>query len=185
MDYYKILGVEKTASADDIKKAYRKLAFKYHPDRNQGDTDAEEKFKQVNEAYDVLGDEQKRKNYDLGGQYYSSSYNGNSYSENQNPFGDEQFWQWFSQAQQNDQNNQTYSNEEYKQYYRKNYNYRETKSQLWANFFIRLVEAILGVLFLRISFIIPFGGLICLVMIFRGVTGALSSFTKLRYFKEK
>jgi len=63
-DYYKILGVAKTASADEIRAAYRKLAKKYHPDMNPNDTSAEEKFKQVQEAYDVLGDETKRKQYE-------------------------------------------------------------------------------------------------------------------------
>ncbi len=67
MDYYSILEVEKTETKDGIKKAYRKLAMKYHPDRNKGDKEAEKKFKEVNEAYQVLGDEQKRKNYDMFG----------------------------------------------------------------------------------------------------------------------
>lgn len=66
-DYYKLLGVERNASADDIKKAYRKLAMKYHPDQNKGDSSAEEKFKEVNQAYDVLKDEQKRAAYDRFG----------------------------------------------------------------------------------------------------------------------
>jgi curved DNA-binding protein len=63
-DYYKILGVEKTAAADEIKKAYRKLAVKYHPDKNPDDKAAENKFKEINEAYEVLGDAEKRKKYD-------------------------------------------------------------------------------------------------------------------------
>ncbi|HEU4620783.1 MAG TPA: DnaJ domain-containing protein, partial [Burkholderiaceae bacterium] len=59
-DYYEILGVSKNASEDDIKKAYRKLAMKHHPDRNPGDKTAEEKFKEVKEAYEMLSDDQKR-----------------------------------------------------------------------------------------------------------------------------
>jgi molecular chaperone DnaJ len=65
-DYYKTLGVDKKASADEIKKAYRKLARKYHPDRNPGDKDAEARFKEISQAHDVLGDPEKRKQYDSG-----------------------------------------------------------------------------------------------------------------------
>ena len=65
-DYYKTLGVDKKASAEDIKKAYRKLARKYHPDRNPDDKEAEARFKEVSQAHDVLGDPEKRKQYDSG-----------------------------------------------------------------------------------------------------------------------
>ena len=66
-DYYEVLGVEKSASAEEIKKAYRKSAMKYHPDRNPGDQEAEEKFKEIGEAYEVLSDDQKRSRYDQFG----------------------------------------------------------------------------------------------------------------------
>ena len=71
-DYYKILGVERSASADAIRKAYRKLAMKYHPDQNPGDKAAEERFKELNEAYQVLSDDQKRARYNQLGSAYSN-----------------------------------------------------------------------------------------------------------------
>jgi curved DNA-binding protein len=66
-DYYKILGVNKSASTEDVKKAYRKLAMKYHPDRNKDNKAAEEKFKEISEAYAVLNDPEKKKQYDMFG----------------------------------------------------------------------------------------------------------------------
>ncbi len=66
-DFYQILGTDKKASAEDLKKAYRKLAMQYHPDKNQGNKEAEQKFKEISEAYDVLKDEQKRAAYDRYG----------------------------------------------------------------------------------------------------------------------
>ena len=66
-DYYDVLGVTRGSSGQDIKKAYRKQAMKYHPDRNQGNKDAEEKFKEASEAYEVLSDDEKRKVYDSYG----------------------------------------------------------------------------------------------------------------------
>ncbi len=71
-DYYKILGVERNATEAEIKSAFRKLALKYHPDRNAGNKAAEEKFKEINEAYEVLSDAQKRARYDQLGDSYST-----------------------------------------------------------------------------------------------------------------
>jgi len=81
-DYYKILGIAKTATADEIKKAYRKLAIRYHPDKNPNDKSAEEKFKEINEANEVLGNEEKRKKYDELGEnwkYYQQSGQGQGF----------------------------------------------------------------------------------------------------------
>src|SRR6266480_3718155 len=66
-DYYEILGVTKSATADEIKKAYRKTAIQFHPDKNPGNKEAEEKFKEAAEAYEVLSDENKRAQYDRFG----------------------------------------------------------------------------------------------------------------------
>ena len=75
VDYYKILGINKDATAEDIKKAYRKLAVKYHPDKNPGNKEAEEKFKKMSEAYAVLSDQEKRKQYDnYGADGFSQHY---------------------------------------------------------------------------------------------------------------
>jgi molecular chaperone DnaJ len=76
-DYYEILGVAKNAPQDEIKSSYRKLAMKYHPDRNPGDKSAEEKFKEVKEAYEMLSDEKKRAAYDqFGHAAAESGFNG-------------------------------------------------------------------------------------------------------------
>jgi curved DNA-binding protein len=66
-DYYKILGVDRTASSEEIRKAYRRLALKYHPDKNRGDASAEERFKEINEAHEVLSDPEKKRKYDAFG----------------------------------------------------------------------------------------------------------------------
>jgi len=92
-DYYKILGVERKASADDIRKAYRKLAMQHHPDKNPGDKKAEDKFKEINEAYQVLSDDQKRARYDQLGSAYSNFRTGGGRPS------DFQWDDWFQQQQ--------------------------------------------------------------------------------------
>lgn len=83
-DYYKVLGVDKTSSQAELKKAYRKLAVKYHPDKNQENKQAEDKFKEISEAYDVLGNVEKRKKYDqLGSNWKNYEQAGSNYG-NQN-----------------------------------------------------------------------------------------------------
>ena len=185
-NYYEILGVSKNATADEIKKAYRTLAFKYHPDRNQGNAEAEEKFKQISAAYDVLGDETKRRNYDLGG--YSDNYAYNSSSANQsqyqrqyqytysNPFGEENFWEWFNGAQFRNRNQQAQNTQnDYSQY---NYSDEENKTRgaHFSTFVLKVLQTIVGLTFFRFSwFIIPFGPIICIGVIVNGVSGAIKS----------
>ncbi len=109
-DYYKVLGVDKKASEEEIKKAYRKLAVKYHPDKNPGNKQAEEKFKEINEANAVLSDSEKRKKYDQFGenwQHYEQAGNKQQGRYNQNygadsgrgnPFSEEDFANMFGGA---------------------------------------------------------------------------------------
>jgi curved DNA-binding protein len=87
-DYYKVLGVDKKASQEEIKKAYRKLAVKHHPDKNPGDKKAEEKFKEINEANDVLGDAAKRKKYDdLGENWQNQQAHASDFGRRSGPMG--------------------------------------------------------------------------------------------------
>lgn len=92
-DFYQLLGVSKSATADEIKKAYRKLAMQYHPDKNQGNKKAEEKFKEISEAYEVLSDEKQRQNYDnfghagIGGNPFAGAGGGNPFGGGARPGG--------------------------------------------------------------------------------------------------
>ena len=164
-NYYDILGVSKNATADEIKKAYRTLAFKYHPDRNQGNAEAEEKFKQISAAYDVLGDEAKRRQYDMG--YSTDSYStAGSQSQQQyqrqyqytyqNPFGDENFWEWFNGAQFRSRNQQAQNRQNYyNQYdYSERSSQPESKRDHLSTFFLKLLQTIVGLTFFRFSWFI-------------------------------
>ena len=171
MDYYEILGIQKNATSDEIKKAYRNLAFKYHPDRNPGNKEAEEKFKKISEAYNVLSDDSKRKDYDCG---RTSSYSENtsynraySYSQTySNPFENEEtFWAWFGGRPQNESS----YNEEY-------YNSRRkvTRKYYFKRFLTSVIQVLLG-FFLQpvLRFILwPFVTIISFMLIISGIVGA-------------
>lgn len=169
-DLYTILGVERTATADQIKKAYRELAMKYHPDRNPGDVVAEEKFKKISSAYSVLGDETKRKQYDMYGSAdnasnttYSGNYQGYGGYYQGNPFEE-----WFKNAQNYNRNSQY-------EYETSNKNYEEpTKLKAFGKLVSSLVSIIIGFFFLRFSFILlPIGPILCIMAIVNGFSGAL------------
>lgn len=183
-NYYDILGVSRTATADEIKKAYRTLAFKYHPDRNQGNAEAEEKFKKISVAYDVLGDETKRRNYDLG---YSTDNYSNAYSNTQqqyqrqyqytyqNPFGDDNFWEWFGGAQQREQNQQAQnSNYNYTNRTRKSNKYTK-RSDYWSLLFSKAIQTFVAFWMFRFSFYIPFGFIICIGVMINGISGVFGA----------
>ncbi len=202
-DYYKDLGVEKTATEDEIKKAYRSMAFKYHPDRNPGDKAAEEKFKAINAAYEVLSDPAKRRNYDLTGQadtYTQSGANGSygpfgygsygrgSYGSYGNPFENEEtFWEWFTGQSMGESSGSSSSSEDNNGHQRRYYRYwgfnnsdedysQETKKDYISKFFVKLLQTIVGIVFFRYSFfIIPFGFIICVAVIGNGIKGMISS----------
>ena len=188
-DYYEILGVAKGASADEIKKAYRNLAFKYHPDRNQGDKVAEEKFKRISEAYTVLGDEKKRADYDrYGSSEFANSYSQNAYTNNgynqsqQNPFQNEEaFWQWFGGGESESKENRYYysSSNEYEKH-------EETRMDLFTLFVLKVVQTIAGFALFRMFFwLLPFGPLVCLGIIGTGISGAIKSLSRLIHFKKQ
>ncbi len=183
-DYYATLGVQKNATEDEIKKAYRTLAFKYHPDRNSGDKSAEEKFKKINEAYSVLGDSSKRAQYDAG------SFNpfGNSNSQSQgygaygsyNPFGG--FGGYYRGGSSNGTNGESYDPfSEWASYGgQRNYSYSNqneydeplSRTQAIGMIFGKSLVAILGLYSLSFSwFIFPIGPILSIAAIVNGISG--------------
>ncbi|MCR5725235.1 MAG: DnaJ domain-containing protein [Treponema sp.] len=201
-DLYQVLGVSKTATQDEIKKAYRTLAFKYHPDRNPGDKAAEDRFKSISAAYEVLGDEAKRRQYDSYGSTYTAGssgqggYSQGGYSQQgYDPFGAWANGSWGYSGQQNT----------YQRQYRYSQQYgdanggadpfaqwfgagsggagfwtsrapRRTRSQSFVMLIQKFIVFMLGLFFLRYSLLlIPFGPILCLTAIVNGAAGMLSA----------
>lgn len=191
-DLYQILGVEKSASAEDIKKAYRNLAFKYHPDRNNGDPLAEEKFKKINEAYSVLGDESKRRQYDMyGSTGYTQSAGGGNSSSSYGSYGpywktgtydytgaDNPFWEFFRQRSssttEKDSNTHTYTYT----YTKRRGAEKITRREAFSMFLTGALQAFAGFALIRlIVWFFPLN-ILCLIWAVKGVTKAINS---LRY----
>ena len=153
-DYYTTLGVSRTATQEEIKKAYRELAFKYHPDKNPGDTAAEERFKKISEAYTVLGDQEKKSRYDMGG-YAEQSGRYSSTGTGQNPF---QGYTWTYYGPFGGSGN--WQRPEYEPY---------TKRQSFEMLLRNVLILLAGTLLLRYSFFFGiFGFLLCLTAIGKG-----------------
>lgn len=186
-NYYATLGVDRSASADDIKKAYRSLAFKYHPDRNPGDKAAEERFKSVNEAYGVLGDERKRAQYDRYGRasdesprqsrgYGASSQGAYGYGFGGESFDEESFWRWFNGASQGRRDESrrgswSGSGEE---------SGGEGKAGAWAKLFMKAMQTVFGILLWTLtSWIFPLLSFLCLFMALNGVVGIVDAIKRI------
>lgn len=185
-DYYEALGVSKTATADEIKKAYRNLAFKYHPDRNPDNKSAEEKFKQINEAYAILSDEKKRSDYDnFGssdnsyGNYEQNAYGANSYS--QNPFNNEdEFWQWFRTGSSQTTNENSFYESSYSNSFEKR---KVSKMDLIGALILKILQTCVGLLLFRAFWwLLPFGPLVCLGIVVTGISGATNALRELLHF---
>jgi len=176
-DLYQVLGVNRNASSDEIKKAYREAAFKYHPDRNPGDADAEEKFKSINSAYAVLGDEAKRADYDRYGTTTQQAYQ-QPYNQTNNPFGEDPFEEMFRRAWQQNQDAQNTTRRSYTYTYygnngRSKHNpYRPTKREALSLLLRNVLTTILG-LFLCTNFMFSIFGIIMLISGISGIVRAM------------
>lgn len=203
-DLYETLGVSRGASAEEIKKAYRTLAFKYHPDRNAGDKNAEEKFKAVNAAYSVLGDETKRAQYDRygsasGNAYeYTRQYQSGPWQETQGSpnEAEEAFWQFFNEmgrtGNRTDSSNYGGYNQGQNQYENRRYYYgnwntnrKMSKSDLFIQLCLKLVQTMVGLsLFKFLIFFFPLGPIICIAVVANGISGVLKSIKGLFSFEK-
>lgn len=165
-DLYAVLGVSKTATADEIKKAYRDAAFRYHPDRNSGDSAAEEKFKQINSAYAVLGDASKRREYDMYGSTRQQTYSRPTQQQQEyDPFW-EMFGNGYNQNSRQSQYTYTWTNKPR----------RTTRGDAFSSLLGGVVTAILGLMFFRFSLIFfPIGPILSLWAIVGGASKALGS----------
>lgn len=175
-DLYAVLGVSKTATADEIKKAYRDAAFRYHPDRNGGDAAAEEKFKQVNAAYAVLGDAAKRKEYDLYGSTGQQRYSNQQYGQQQEY---DPFWEMFGNGRTYNQGyGQQQSNRGQYTYTWTNQKRRDpTRSEAFSNLLGGVVTLFLGLFFFKFSLFLffPIGPILSVWAIVSGASKALGS----------
>ena len=174
-DYYAILGISKSASQDEIKKAYRSLAFKYHPDRNPGDKAAEEKFKKISEAYSVLSDPAKKSNYDARG-FNSFSGGQNSYQQNYgqenawggyNPFGNEGYDPFREWASYNS------ARGERRYYYGRREEEPLSRGEAFGQFIWKSLQVLIGFWSLSFSiYLFPIGPIFSLAAIVNGIGGA-------------
>lgn len=180
-DYYATLGISKGATEDEIKKTYRNLAFKYHPDRNSGDKSAEEKFKKINEAYSVLSDSSKRVQYDAG------MYNGSAGAQSQgygaygyNPFGG--FGGYYRGGSANGTNGESYDpfsewanyggQRHYSYSSQKEYDEPISRGQALGMILGKAFVALMGILSLLFSWrIFPIGPILSIAAIANGFSG--------------
>lgn len=191
-DLYSVLGVTKSSTQEEIKKAYRNLAFKYHPDRNQGSKEAEEKLKEINAAYSVLGDETKRRQYDAGGFNDNSAYQNSDY---QNQYYDPFRHSGFYGRETNSNYNQNAGFDDFfKEFYSNNAQYNQYKSYSdYSNkpasvgdglgkTVVGFVTAAIALWSFQISWIfIPIGPILSFVGLVNGVvniTGGISAVVK-------
>ena len=179
-DLYQVLGVNRNASSDEIKKAYREAAFKYHPDRNPGNAEAEEKFKSINSAYAILGDEAKRADYDRYGTTTQQTYQ-QPYNQTNNPFGydadpfEEMFRRAWQEQNQDAQNTtrRSYTYTYYGNGGRSKHNpYRPTKREALSLLLRNVLTTILG-LFLCTNFMFSIFGIIMLISGISGIVRAM------------